>query len=231
MEIGTKEIIFAIVGGIIPSILWLKFWFKEDKHQEPRSLILKVFIFGMLCVPVAIFLEKGVSVFVADYTFLSFFLWAIIEEVLKFGAAYFTALKTRFTDEPIDMVLYMMTVALGFSALENSLFLLAPLSEGSLLKSLATLDFRFIGPSLLHVLTSGALGIAMAESFYKSNKVKLMYLISGITISVFLHALFNNFIIGSKFGPMVSFGIVWIGIIVIILILEKIKKIKNIHKI
>ena len=153
MEICTNIIIFAILGGILPSILWLKFWFKEDKHQEPRSLIFKVFIFGMLCVPAAVLLEKGVSTFIPDYTFLSFVLWAIIEEGLKFAAAYFPALRTRFTDEPIDMVLYMMTAALGFSALENSLFLLGPLSEGNFIKGLATLDFRFIGASLLHILT------------------------------------------------------------------------------
>ena len=231
MDINTKVIIFAIIGGIFPSILWLKFWFKEDKHQEPRGLILKVFIFGMICVPVAVTLEKGVSTLIADYTFLSFLLWAIIEEGLKFIAAYFPALKTRFTDEPIDMVLYMMTAALGFSALENSLFLLGPLSEGNLFKGLATLDFRFIGASLLHILTSGIVGISMASSFYSSNKTKSFYLFSGITIAVFLHALFNNFIIESKFGVMVSFGSVWIGIIAVILILEKIKKIKNIHKI
>ncbi|MEI8337963.1 MAG: PrsW family glutamic-type intramembrane protease [bacterium] len=231
MEINTKIIVFAIIGGILPSIMWLKFWFKEDKHQEPRGLILKVFLLGMLCVPIAVLFEKGVSTFVADYTFLSFLLWAIIEEGLKVLAAYFPALKTRFADEPIDMVLYMMTAALGFSALENSLFLLGPLSEGNVFKGLATLDFRFIGASLLHILTSGIVGIAMAESFYKSNKAKLVYFLSGTIIAVLLHALFNNFIIGSKFGVMISFGAVWIGIIAIILILEKIKKIKNIHKI
>ncbi len=231
MQISTNIIIIAILGGILPSFLWLKFWFKEDKHQEPRGLMLKVFVFGMLAVPVAILLEKGVSNIIPDYTFLSFLLWAIIEEGLKFASAYFPALRTRFADEPIDMVLYMITAALGFSALENSLFLLGPLSEGNLLKGLATLDFRFIGASLLHILTSGAVGICMAETFYRSNKAKWLAFFSGITIAVLLHALFNNFIIGSKFGVMISFGAVWIGIIAIILILEKIKKIKNIHKI
>lgn len=231
MEISTNIIIIAILGGILPSVLWLKFWFKEDRHQEPRSLILKVFILGMISVPVAVLLEKGVSSFLSEYTFISFLIWAIIEEGLKFSSAYFPALKTRFADEPIDMVLYMITAALGFSALENSLFLLAPLSEGNILKSLATLNFRFIGASLLHILTSGIIGICMATSFYKSNIAKWFYLFFGIVIAVFLHALFNNFIITSTFGSVVSFSTVWIGIIAVILILEKIKRIKNIHKI
>ena len=116
MTISTNIIIFAILGGILPAVLWLKFWLKEDKHQEPRGLILKVFLMGMVAVPIAVLLEKGVPTFIPDYTFTSFVLWAIIEEGLKFCAAYFIALKTRFADEPIDMVLYMMTAALGFSA-------------------------------------------------------------------------------------------------------------------
>ena len=231
MQISTNIIIIAILGGILPSLIWLKFWFKEDKHQEPRGLILKVFVFGMFAVPVAIILEKEVSNVIPDYSFLSFILWAIIEEGLKFASAYFPALRTRFADEPIDMVLYMITAALGFSALENSLFLLGPLSEGDLSKILTTLDFRFIGASLLHILTSGVIGIFMAETFYRSNKAKWLAFFFGITIAVLLHALFNNFIIGSKIGPMISFSAVWVGIIAIILILEKIKKIKNIHKI
>ncbi|MEI6478976.1 MAG: PrsW family glutamic-type intramembrane protease, partial [bacterium] len=194
MEISTNIIILAILGGIFPSVLWLKFWFKEDKHQEPRSLIFKVFVFGMISVPAAVLLEKGVSLFIPDYTLISFIIWAIIEEGLKFASAYFPALRTRFADEPIDMVLYMMTAALGFSALENSLFLLSPLSEGNILKGIATLDFRFIGASLLHILTSGIIGISMAETFYSSNKVKCVAFFSGISIAVLLHALFNNFI-------------------------------------
>jgi RsiW-degrading membrane proteinase PrsW (M82 family) len=55
------------------------------------------------------------------------FSWACIEELTKFAAAFFIALRARVFDEPLDAVIYMVTVALGFSAAENTLFLMNPL--------------------------------------------------------------------------------------------------------
>src|SRR5680860_650469 len=39
----------AFVGGILPSILWLWFWLKEDRRNpEPKTLLTIIFIMGML---------------------------------------------------------------------------------------------------------------------------------------------------------------------------------------
>ena len=91
-----------------------------------------------------------------------------LEEVFKFAAAYFVALRARVYDEPLDAIIYLVTVALGFSALENALFLWGPLKEGDILRTIVTGDLRFIGATLLHTLSSATIGIALALSFYKS---------------------------------------------------------------
>ncbi len=224
-------ILFAVIGGIVPSVIWLKFWLKEDNHQEPRKIISVTFMFGMISVFFAILIEKLISLIVPDYTFLSLLLWAATEENLKFLCAYIPALRTRFADEPIDMVVYMVTAALGFSAMENCLFLIGPFADGNIMKGIATIDSRFVGASLLHILTSATLGIFMAESFFSSKIKKWSYLISGLLLATILHAAFNNLIIKAQSGIMISFGLVWIGIIVVVLILNKIKSVKNINQI
>ena len=53
------EIIFAISGGILPALIWLWFWLKEDLHPEPKKAISLTFFFGMLMVPAAFVLEKA----------------------------------------------------------------------------------------------------------------------------------------------------------------------------
>ncbi len=125
------------------------------------------------------------------------------------------------------MVIYMITIALGFASLENALFLLTPLTSGDYIDSALTGSFRFLGASLLHVLASGTVGVFLAFAFYKNTAAKLFYGMLGLCLAVILHALFNFFIIDSSGeGILAVFLFVWIGIIILFLLFEKIKQIE-----
>jgi len=151
--------------------------------------------------------------------------WAAIEELVKFGAALLVALKTKFLDEPIDYVVYMITVALGFAGLENVLFLLTTAQKSGFADMLATQNMRFIGASLLHVIASSSIGIAMALSFYRGWFLRKLYLFAGVMTAIVLHALFNFFIIeGNDISIFTVFGFVWIIAVIFLLIFEKIKR-------
>ncbi|HEX9830376.1 MAG TPA: PrsW family glutamic-type intramembrane protease, partial [Thermodesulfobacteriota bacterium] len=158
--------------------------------------------------------------------------WAALEELLKFGAAYFSALRKREDDEPIDPLIYMMTAALGFVAIENAIFILNPLLKGNLIEGVITGNLRFIGASLLHTISSAAIGISLALAFYKRAAVKLIYLSFGILTAIALHTLFNLFIIKETDSiTLATFGFVWMAIVILILFFEKIKKVYPVNKI
>ena len=54
--------LFAFFGGLIPAIIWLFFWLREDeKHPEPNVYIIRTFIFGMLMVPVALGIQLAIN--------------------------------------------------------------------------------------------------------------------------------------------------------------------------
>lgn len=228
--ISYDIIIYSLLGGIIPVVFWLEFWLREDTHQEPRHIILGAFLLGMSSILIAIPLEHITNLFFPNYSTTTLFLWASIEEMVKFGAAYFIAIRTRFNDEPIDSTIYLITAALGFAALENILFLFGPLVDGNIAKGIATINLRFVGATLLHVISSGIIGVFIGLAFYKSKFFKKIFLTIGITTAIVLHTLFNSFIIKDKYNLLVIFSVVWIGLVVVILILEHIKKIKQIHK-
>lgn len=226
--LSIDVLLYALLGGILPAVFWLSFWLKEDRHHEPRRKILGTFFAGMFMVFPAILLQYVVSIYAPSYTFTTFVFWAFIEEALKYSGALFIALQSRFNDEPVDSIVYLITAALGFAALENTLFLIEPLSNGHHLVGVATSGLRFIGASLLHVLSSGVLGIALAFSFYKNKISQSIYFFVGIVLATVLHALFNTFIITFEDRLIFIFSSVWIGIILVLVIIEKIKKIKNI---
>jgi RsiW-degrading membrane proteinase PrsW (M82 family) len=157
----SPVVLVALLAGLLPALLWLTFWLFEDRlHPEPKRYIFFCFFVGMLVVvPVNIGghifgivlpLEKLALQHLTGLNLL--FSWAVIEEITKFAVAYGIALRTRVFDEPLDAVIYMVTVALGFSAAENALFLLNPLLQGNVLQTVVTGDLRFIGPTLLHTL-------------------------------------------------------------------------------
>ena len=217
----------AFVFGLIPALFWLWFWLREDKaHPEPYLLLAITFIAGMSVVPLALPLQKLAIDTYAGSTLI--LVWVVIEEVLKYALAVALILWNKAVDEPIDMVIYMITIALGFAALENALFILNPIIAGDYINSTLTGSFRFLGATLLHVLASGTVGVFLAFAYYKSNSLKLAFGMMGLCLAIVLHALFNFFIMDASGETILGvFLFVWIGIIILFLLFEKIKHLER----
>ncbi len=220
----------AFLAGLVPALFWLWFWLREDKaHPEPKALLATSFIAGMLIVPLVLPLQQfAMERFYGDNLV---FVWVIIEEVLKYSAALIVVLWNKAVDEPIDAIIYMLTIALGFSALENALFIFNPLQDGDVANSFITGNFRFLGATLLHVLASSTVGVAMALSYYARSWIKVLVATFGLFLAVILHALFNFSIIDASGGTvLVVFMFVWMGIVVLFILFEKVKLLEKQHR-
>ncbi len=216
---------YAFIGGLLPALIWLYFLLKEeDRCPQPRWAIFLAFVAGMLAVPFVIpaedlavkMLPAGLPVIIA---------WATIEETVKYLlAAGFVLWRSNAVRNAIDVVATMITVALGFAALENALFLIDPLSDGRFLAGLVTNNLRFIGATLLHVVASSAIGFALAFSWQASRPIRALAASLGLVLAIALHALFNFFIIqedGSH--TILAFFTVWTGAIVLFATFEILK--------
>lgn len=223
--LSPETLLYALLGGILPVLLWLWFWLKEDaRHPEPRGLIMLSFIAGMAAVLVALPLEKFALQLIQETTQL-IVAWSIIEEALKFAAVIFIAMRTRFFDEPADALVYMITAALGFAAVENTLFLLGPFSDGQITAGVVTGNLRYLGAALLHVAASGTVGVLIGLTFYKGRFAKIISALFGLSIAVVLHTLFNFFIIKDNGANMfLVFLYLWVMIVVIIFFFERLKR-------
>ncbi len=212
---------YAFLGGILPVLVWLYFLLKEDARcPEPRPLIFLAFLAGMLSVITVLPLETlaaeifpdGLPIIIA---------WATIEEVVKYGLAAVLILWRKAVDESLDLVVYMLTVALGFAALENVLFLLTPFADGHFLAGIVTNNLRFVGSTLLHVIASSAIGFTLAFSFRWHPVYRTIAATAGLILAIALHALFNFFIIEQEGSQTIyAFFIVWIGIVVFFALFE-----------
>jgi RsiW-degrading membrane proteinase PrsW (M82 family) len=215
---------YAFLGGLLPSFIWLYFLLKEDSRcPEPRRLIMLAFLAGMASVLIAIPLEQYIKTNLAG-TLPILTAWALVEELLKYIMAAVFILWRNAVDEAPDYVIYMLTVALGFAASENILFLISPLADGQIASSFFTGDVRFIGSTLLHVIASGAIGFALAFSDRSGPLARMLMASTGLILAIALHTAFNMLIINSGASTtLAAFFLVWMVAVVFFAAFEVLK--------
>ncbi|MES2225904.1 MAG: PrsW family glutamic-type intramembrane protease [Patescibacteria group bacterium] len=234
-SISMQTVGYAFIGGMLPALMWLYFLLKEDyKHPEPRTVLLIAFVAGMAAVPLAVPLES----YFRDYAYASLGCsaystlclpiitgWAVVEETLKYGLAALFVLWRRDVDESIDLVIYMLTVALGFAALENMLFLVEPFATHDFLAALATDNLRFVGSTLLHVIASSAIGFSLAFSFRMRRRWRALVASGGLILAIGLHTTFNFLIIprDDSHSILTAFLFVWGGAAIFFALFELLK--------
>jgi RsiW-degrading membrane proteinase PrsW (M82 family) len=228
-DITLGTILLALVGGVIPALLWLRFWIREDgDHPEPKAMITLAFLGGMVAVGIAYPLQKLVVSYVGieENTFVLLLLWAAIEEIAKLCMFLLVSYRSVDFDEPMDGVIYLVTVSLGFSALENSLFLIDPISVGHGTMAIILGNYRFIGASLLHVICGAAIGTFLGMAFYTGEKGRRHALWTGLSVAILLHTAFNFSIMKSDGDSLyLVFGGLWLAAITLLLLCEIVRRV------
>lgn len=218
----SPQLLFALVTGLGPSLIWLYFWLKRDrKHPEPFGLLFLSFILGAAMVFIAGIIQKGTREFFIDDR-ARIAVWAGIEEVVKFSVFLAVAYKSRFNDEPIDAAIYLITIGLGFAAAENTLYILKPEIASNITAGLLTGGLRFFGSTLLHVIASGFIGITIGLA----PKIgKGIFMILGLAAATFFHTTFNLYVLKNDTASFLQvYGYLWVAAIITLIILEKLNR-------
>jgi len=236
-------IIIYIFFGILPSLTWLSYYLTKDLHPEPKKMILKIFLWGAFITLPVFFVQIGLTSLLGEINIgpmaQSIVYWFLIisltEELFKYLVVKIKVMNSPHLDEPVDIMIYMVVAALGFAALENVLYLLSPIGQMSFDQVIYRTMFigliRFVGATFLHTLCSAVIGYAMAISLF-DQKNKMLEFISGLTVAVVLHGLYD-FSIMTLSGNM-KFVIPIIIILTLAFLVfsgfEKLKKMKGITK-
>jgi len=187
--------------GFLPSIIWLIFYLRKDAHPESNSMIMKIFVLGIISGFGAVIAEtvfQEVIVFPLRAFFstlltsiiLVFLGGALIEEYIKYLVVKIWVLKSSELDETVDLVLYMIISSLGFASLEN-IFVLTnyhPFFVPS--EAVKVMALRFISATFLHALCSGLFGVFLVLAFFHLSKRKLFF-VFGLFLASLLHGIYN----------------------------------------
>lgn len=181
-------LIFASIG---PGVLWLWYFYKQDGYEpEPLKLIIKVFIAGILLVIPAGLLEQiwrdqiMTAIHAANwpsFLVMAFLVVSLIEEGLKTGFLWWLTGKNRELNEPVDGIIYGITLGLGFASLEN--FLWAGVF------GLGVAALRAIVTTLAHASFTGWVGYYFAR--YKLATRQRSSLVVGFLLAFTSHGLYD----------------------------------------
>jgi len=195
------NILICLILAPLPSLIWLVFYLRKDRHPEPNKMVIKVFLLGVLSVPIAWLLEFGASLISEKLEIINklFFIiigFALIEEILKYLVIRFWVLKSPDFDEAVDAMIYMIISALGFAAAEN-IYLLSQM-QPAILPLQSAIEFsmsRFLGATFLHALASGIAGYFLAASLIVKSSIRKTLIGGGLLAATILHSVFNYIII------------------------------------
>ncbi len=207
--------------SIFPGVLWVWYFYKKDKYDpEPRKLIVRDFIWGMIIVlPVSV-LEAPFSNLLTSQTplfvlfFATIFIVGLLEEGAKSYLVYVFHYRHPEFDEPLDGIIYGVTVGLGFAAFENLVYTMLYGYQVGLVRAILT--------SLAHASFTGIFGYFIARAKMKSKKRLVIY---GYFLVSLIHGLYDFLIIGQIIGLLSTIIIVFTLQVYLALLIKKMVKI------
>lgn len=211
-----SEILLLV--AILPVVLLGRYIYKKDKNKEPRSLLVKLFVSGILSCLLVLLISACLSwlfPFISkdpttmnwiEFSFYIFVFIALTEETCKWVMTYNIGYKNREFDEVYDIVVYAVFVALGFAAFENLLYVFGT-------ESIQVGVFRGLLAIPGHVCDGVTMGyylsLARYQQMIKNKKETQKNIIKSILMPTLYHGIYDYCCLTAS-GIIISVFIIFI---------------------
>lgn len=194
------ELIYTIGGVLLGTAIWL--WilrgYDRVEPESIRHLVQVGLVGGFASIAAAIFLNEtariwlgvGANIFQdaaqVPVVRLAIFCVAVglIEEVSKAVSAVYTTRRLGDFNEPVDAMVYAMTVALGFASFENLFYAMRFGND--------VLVARFLWPVPAHMAYAALWGYGLAWArFVHPDKPRLLTMAPSVLMAAAFHAAAN----------------------------------------
>jgi RsiW-degrading membrane proteinase PrsW (M82 family) len=196
-----------------PAIFWLWYFYRRDRYEpEPKLLIIRTFILGMLVtIPVA-FIEGILPV---SDLILAIFAAPVIEELGKYLVVRRTVYPRPEFNEPMDGLVYAASAALGFATLENIVYISSAYLTSPLEDVLVIYALRALLSVPGHALFSSMWGYTLGRAKFDPAR-GTGFIVGGLILAMVLHGVFNLLLYSSPLfalGVFVLILVAWWGVL------------------
>jgi RsiW-degrading membrane proteinase PrsW (M82 family) len=182
------HVLSSALLAILPALLLLHYFYKRDVHPEPRGVLFKTFLLGILAViPVMVVALPAMWLAPVGWhpvllgLYMAFVCAAIPEEYFKFLVVTRYSARHPAFDEPMDGVVYGATASLGFATAENILYVL----QGGWTLAIA----RGLTAVPCHACLGAILGYFVGQARFRPHSGIAAW--HGYLVAVLLHGLYD----------------------------------------
>ena len=181
--------------AILPVILLCYYIYKKDVDKEPKNLLRRVFIFGMISVIPIVLLEliskeflntedtsDLIKLFAATFMGVAF-----IEETAKWAVIHIGVYNNKEFNHPYDAIVYAVYSSLGFAVVENIMYVVTTNIKVGLSRGLITVPSHACDAIIMGYFLSQA-----KQEEYKGNlSASKRYMTLSLLMPITVHALYD----------------------------------------
>lgn len=223
------KIFLLLIISILPIFVIGYFVYKHDNEKEPKKILLKLFIYGIISIIPASILELIIENFFKDEVLMNLpelFIYifidiALIEELCKWYITYKISYNHKEFNQIYDAIVYSVSTSLGFATLENILYVLDNGYLTGIIRAISAVP----GHTCDAIIMGSYLGIAKIAKLNNNRQEERKNLILSIILPTIAHTVYDFCIYSKNFFFIIIFliTIIWIYIYSI----RKIKKISQ----
>ncbi|MFK7979409.1 MAG: PrsW family intramembrane metalloprotease [Saprospiraceae bacterium] len=200
--------IVLILAAILPGLLICGLIYFLDKHEKEGAIpLLITFGLGMLSALPAVGIQMLASKLgldsTANFGFLLIYVFIVVafsEELVKIVMLLVYPYPRPFFNEPMDGIVYSIMVGMGFAVVENVIY--------AYNYGMDTILVRAFTAVPAHAIFAVFMGYFIGLAKFHTNKWRLIGV--GFAIAVFIHGVYDFFILQQYYDWLMGFGLVTI---------------------
>jgi RsiW-degrading membrane proteinase PrsW (M82 family) len=208
--------LLLLLPVVLPILFWSAYHYHKDRHlPEPVGRLALAFGLGLLSAAIskALYIALGWAslrydaLALADGNTLGLFAYSMlaigpVEELAKLLPFLLLVLRFPEMDEPIDGIIYASFVALGYAAVENTMYL-------EYLTPIEAVARGFAGP-VVHILFASIWGYTLGCAHLRGKSL-LGGFASGFLIAAGLHGLYDFIVLQQSLNALPIAAVLIVG--------------------
>jgi RsiW-degrading membrane proteinase PrsW (M82 family) len=189
----SHHLIISITAAVVPSLLLLWFFYRQDRFPEPQRVVLVTFFLGVLTIVPAAIVELLVMQTLPGLGFTNLLAGltmagaaGIPEEFFKWLVVVLYCARNKEFDEPMDGIVYGVVASLGFATLENWLYVQGSPDQTILVVAVA----RAVTAVPCHAFLGAIMGYHVGQAWFGKGGRPLHFLLS-LLLPMLLHTLYD----------------------------------------
>jgi protease PrsW len=202
------NLFLLIMLSVLPALLIVAYIYWLDRYErEPIRLIIICFLFGAFSTYPAIKMEEfgmydlyitGSSDPLMTFTF-AFLIIAFSEELVKYIFLRYYIFTGKEFNEPMDGIVYSVSISMGFAAMENVLHIVIRTEDFN--EAVEIAYSRMLTAVPAHAAFAMTMGYFVGLAKMQPHR-ETFYLLSGLSGAVALHGLYDFFIFQEWSQPL-----------------------------